>query len=138
MAQSTDQNGSGAGPADRELVGRVLAAMADHFTAHRPDAVLTTDAVAVCASAEVYNATGRSVLLSASTLLGTVMNALPEAASRSTRRQYADVLRQEASAYGWSGEENERAVQAVPRPPVGGPGRSAPQSGPRPAPHHGE
>lgn len=106
MTNCTDrtQGGApdGADSVDNVLVGqvlRVLVAMADHFTENRPDSLLTPDALQVCTAAEVYNATGRSVLGSGAALLSAVTDALPEAVPASTRGQYAAALREEAAAY---------------------------------------
>ncbi|MFJ8852333.1 hypothetical protein [Streptomyces sp. NPDC102437] len=106
MTNCTDQTQDGApggtDSVDNAMVGqvlRVLVAMADHFTENRPGALLTSDALQVCTAAEVYNATGRSVLGSGAVLLSAVTDALPEAAPASTRGQYAAVLREEAAAY---------------------------------------
>ncbi|WP_413808166.1 hypothetical protein [Streptomyces sp. OE57] len=118
MPKSTDQTRSGASDGaesvDRAAVAAVLAAMAAHFTANRPDELLTPDALAVCASAEVYIHTGRSVLGGAAPLLSAVVDALPESEPAATRRQYADRLREEAAAYGWIEDETERAIPTVP------------------------
>ncbi|MCF3960310.1 hypothetical protein [Streptomyces fuscigenes] len=105
MSNCTDQNSAGArtgaSAADPAKVPGVLAAMADHFTAHDPNGLLAPDATGICASAEVYRATGRSAFGGASALLNAVMDVLPAAAPRSTRAQYAKALRREAVSRGW-------------------------------------
>ena len=129
MAQTTDQTRSGAPDGaesvDRATVGRVLAGMAGHFTDHRPHELLTPDALQVCAGAEVYNATGRSILGGGSELLDAVTDALPDAEPACTRGQYAVRLSDEAAAHGWDGE---RAIPTVPAP------RPAPKTAPKPKP----
>lgn len=137
MAQSTDQIVSGArsgtSSADQAEVARVLAAMAAHFADNRPDALLTEEAVTVCTGAEVYNATGRSILRGGSALVGAVTEVLPLPEPGTTRGRYAARLLTDARAYGWNKDDNEPVIPRSPHArPVPKPGPPA-VPGPRPA-----
>jgi hypothetical protein len=111
---------------DRAEVAQVLAAMATHFTGNRPDALLTKDALTVCAGAEVYNATGRSVLRGGSALVTAVTAVLPLPEPGTTRARYAARLLMDARAYGWSDDDNEPVIPRFPH------ARPAPAPAPRP------
>lgn len=113
----------GAESIDRAAVGEVLALMASHFTTHRPGDHLTPVALGAAVAGEVYNAGGRTSLGSGAVLSAAVTAALPAADFTLTRDQYAVRLRQEATAHGWSDEDNEPVVPRFP-----GPRKASPQS----------
>ncbi|AIV35575.1 hypothetical protein NI25_20440 [Streptomyces sp. CCM_MD2014] len=100
--------------------------MAGHFTRVRPGGYLTPVALGAAVAGEVYNAGGRTSRANGAAVSTAVTAALPAADFTSTRGQYAVLLREAATAHGWSDDDNERAIPTVPGP------RPAPAPSPRP------
>ncbi|MET9819601.1 hypothetical protein [Streptomyces sp. NPDC006355] len=138
MSNCTDQIRSGAPggsvSVDRAAVGEVLALMAGHFTARRPGDRLTPVALGAAVAGEVYNAGGRTSRVNGAALSAAVTDELPPADFNLTRGQYAVLLREAATAHGWSDDANERAIPTIPGPrPAPAPSERPDVPGPRPA-----
>jgi hypothetical protein len=120
MGQITDQARpaapGGTDSVDRAAIGKVLGRMAGHFTDRRPNDLLTPVALGAGVAGEVFNARGRTHRGSGAALSAAVTAALPLADFTGTRAEYADLLREAARAYGWSEDDNKRAIPTVPGP----------------------
>ncbi|MFC8332779.1 hypothetical protein [Streptomyces olivaceus] len=90
--------------------------MAGHFAAARPHAYLTPVALGAAVANEVYNAGGRTSRGNGAALSAAVTAALPAADFTNTRSGYAVLLREAATAYGWSDDDNERVIPTIPGP----------------------
>lgn len=121
MPNCTDQV-AGLTPAETDdpqrLAGQVLAAVANHFTKHDPTGVLTEDALLVCASAAAYDLGGRSLNGQGAAMSRAALASAPERPERTTRGEYAHMLREAATAcgYDWSENANRTAISTPPAP----------------------
>ncbi|MFF0395142.1 hypothetical protein ACFYSJ_05050 [Streptomyces sp. NPDC005248] len=89
---STDQ-AAGSTPAGTEdprvTAGRVLAMVADHFTATDPSDVLEPHSLLVCVGAEAYKLADRSTSGGADKLARAALDLAPELTGEITRGEYA-------------------------------------------------
>lgn len=133
MAQITDQSPDGPQDVleDRWVVaGRVLAQVADHFTAVNPEEPLESHSLLVCISAEAYELAGRSVHGDAGTMSREAWAAAPEVPADITRGEFALHLRDAAKRCGfnWSSDDNQPVIPRIPAPRPAPEGSGGPEA----------
>ncbi|MFF1962951.1 hypothetical protein ACFVW5_04885 [Streptomyces sp. NPDC058232] len=112
MPNSTDQV-AGSIPVQTEdprvTAGRVLAMVADHFTATDPSDVLEPHSLLVCVGAEAYKLSDRPMFVGAAQMSRAALAEAPEAPEGITRGEFALLLLKAATACGfdWRSEDSE-------------------------------
>lgn len=103
-------------PVGREGAGRVLLAVAGHFTETSPTKALEPQALVVAFTAEAYKLTDRSINGGSQALARAALAVAPEPNEGVTRGEYALILRRVPAAIAaeWGDDANERVIPIIP------------------------